>query len=157
MTAGLEHSRSQLYCLKKISVLFEVFVKGFLILQPQHMPTISSMFPGLLLTPSVFTMGYTGLGNVLLQHLVPCCFLLNSSIFTQCLLNDSTEELVLLPPKKSFTVLYTNKHYFSFNIRLSESNLIKRQSPLIDACRCHGHHIKGQIRAGQTIRSGWKR
>lgn len=104
-------------------------------------------------------MGYTGLGSALLQHVVTYCFLLYSFLFTQCLLNYSAEEQQVLfsPFKKALLFNTQNHHYFSFNISLSESNLRKRQSSLIDACCCHGYHIKGQMRAGQTITSGWKR
>lgn len=63
-------------------------------------------------------MGYTGLGSVLLQHLVPRCFLLYISIFTHCLLNDLAEEQHLTLEKTTFM--------FSFNISLSESNLRKK-------------------------------
>lgn len=98
--------RMQLYCLNKISLLFEVFVKGFLILQPRHTQGISSIFPGLLLTALVFTMGCTGLGSALLQHLVSYCFLLYSSMFAQCSPNDSAEENPMFSSLKSFTVLY---------------------------------------------------
>lgn len=59
------------------------------------------------------------------------------------------------PVKKSFSGLHPETSA-AFPL-ISEPDPGKTQSLLIDARRCHGHHIKGQIRAGRTITSGWKR
>lgn len=105
----------------------------------QHTDAIPLAFPGLLPNLSlftVFTMGYTGLGRALLQHLVHYHFLLSSSIFTHCLLNDAEEQQALFPVAKALLFYTQNQHYFSYNISLSESNLRKRQSPLSWSDRC---------------------
>lgn len=85
----------------------------------------------------LFTKWYTGLGSALLRHLVHDRFLLSSSIFTQCLLNDSAEEHRLCSAISKALLYYTqNQHHFYYNISLAQSNLWKRQTPLSQSDRC---------------------
>lgn len=105
----------------------------------QYTYAIPLAVPGLLpnLSFTVFTIGYTGLGWALLQHLVHYRFLLSSSIFTHYLLNDlAGEQQALFPVTKALLISTQKQHYFSYKTSLSESNLRKRQSPQSWSNRC---------------------
>lgn len=89
-------------------------MKGFLVLRPQHMHAyVFSVYW------FITIIDYTGLGSLLLQHLVPYYFLLSSSTLTQCLLNDSAEEPQVLSPSLKKLYCFIHKTTIIFPLSLT--------------------------------------